>query len=275
MYIITDSGLHRYNAVTDVWTDFQSPDAYIPNGDFIIEWDGKLFRIGPDVADSSRTKMYWSIDVDPNADGASDAIDWDEAGELHLPRKYCKQLIIYFDLTGEPVIHAITRVGVFGYEFSTQKFYDTPVIYPSTVGAGYGAIVWRGELYIPVGRDAYKYNGSTIQVVSPSRDDGLPSNMRGDILQLVAGHAFYYAVISTAVAGTDTTLEMQFYTDASEDSAEAVLFERSGRGAPRARRRVTGRRRPRPWPARTPQRAVRPPRPGSRRSRRSRRPRCP
>lgn len=227
LYLITDSGLHRYNALSDAWKDYASPDTYIPNGDALIEWDGKLFRLAADPANSSVTKMYWTIDPDPDNDAASTSADWTEAGTLHLPRKYCQQLIIYFDLTGEPVIHAVTKLGVYGYEFTSYKFYQTPLTYPTIGTAGKGATVFRGELIVPAGRNVYKYNGSTIQVVSPSKDDGLPANLRGDVQQVVTGHSFFYSVISTVIAGSASGPSMQFYTDTTPDAGETVVFQES------------------------------------------------
>lgn len=224
MFVITDLGLHSYNAVTNTWVDFASPDAYVPTGDYLIEWDGKLFRIGQDDNDSSLTRIYWTVDPDGDDDEESEASDWTEGGLLHLPRGYCQQLLIYFDLTGEPVIHAITKVGVYGYDFASAKFYLTPVTHPTLSVAGKGAMVWRGELYVAEGSEAIKYNGSTIQSIGPSKDEGLPSHLQGDIIQLVPGHGFYYAVMSTSVGGTVETLDMQFLTD-DDPSDELVLLE--------------------------------------------------
>jgi hypothetical protein len=223
VYFITDNGLFAYDAVGDDWYDYVSPDTYIPSGDDIIVWDGKLFRIGVDTTTSSLTRMYWTDDPDPNNDGVSTVADWELGGILHLARKDCRQLLIYFDLTGEPVVHAITKSGVYGYEFDSGKFYETPVSYPHTSNAGRGAIVWRGELYVPAGQTVYKYNGSTIQVVSPNKDDGLPPYLRGDIIQLVAGHGFYYAVVSSSVQGDDESVGMEFFDDTTPD--DTVLLE--------------------------------------------------
>lgn len=196
LYILTTEGLYRYSSSTNVWKNYVS--GYKPSGYALVEWDGKLFRLGLD------NRMYWTVNPDQNNDGNSvydpntptpENNDWERSGVLHIPPGYCRQLIVYFDLTGEPAIHAITRRGVYGYDFAAAKFYETPLTYPVTDKAGYGAMVYRGELYVLAGKMAYKYNGSTIQVVSPSKDEGLPQELQGNILQLVPGHAFFYAVM--------------------------------------------------------------------------------
>jgi hypothetical protein len=199
LYFLTPSGMHRYDGTTGTWAHYMSGEV-VPNGHALVEWDGKLFRLGMD------NRMYWSINP------TSTAADWTEAGALHLPPGHCRQLIVYFDLAGEAAIHAVTRTGVFGYEFTSRKFHPTPLIYPATATAGQGAVVWRGELYVPAGAMVYKYNGSTIQAISPTRDDGLPSTLRGDISHLIAGHSFLYAVISTVAQGDPVDFSGMFST---------------------------------------------------------------
>lgn len=197
LYILTTEGLYRYSSISNIWKNYVT--GYVPSGYAMAEWDGKLFRLGLD------NKMYWTIDPDQDNNGVSaydpDTIDpttndWEVSGTLHLPPGYCRQLIVYFDLTGEPALHAVTRGGVYGYDFAAHKFFETPLTYPVTDSAGYGAAVFRGELLVPAGKTIYKYNGSTIQVVSPSKDEGLPQELQGDILQVVPGHAFFYAVLA-------------------------------------------------------------------------------
>lgn len=230
LYILTQSGLHRYDSSTDTWDDYVS--GYIPSGYAMIEWDGKLFRLGLD------NTIYWTINPDQDNNGISvydpltpgaNTNDWEAAGQLHIPSGYCRQLIIYFDLTGEPVIHAVTRAGVYGYDFASKKFYETPLTYPVTQNIGQ-AMVYRGELYVPAGKTGYKYNGSTIQIVSPSKDDGLPEQLQGDIIAFVPGHAFYYALISSYLAGTTEPVDIEFF-DASNPLDPYIMSEATSYGS--------------------------------------------
>ena len=211
LFILTDIFLYEYDVDTLTWSNntVDPPES----GYALIEWDGKLFRLGMD------NHLYWSL-----GDGV-----WEDGGTLHLPPGYCRQLMVYFDLTGEPVIHAITRVGVYGYDFDSKKFFATPLTFPVTQNAGKGAVVFRGELLVPAGKIIYKYNGSTIQVISPSKDDGLPETLQGDIVQLIEGHAFVYAVISTAVGG-DPTPEVEFF-DASNPIDPFIISPAIANGA--------------------------------------------
>lgn len=231
LFILTTEGLYRYSSITNVWKNYVT--GYKPSGYALAEWDGKLFRLGLD------NKMYWTIDPDQNNDGNSvyvansptpETNDWEVSGILHLPPGYCRQLIVYFDLTGEPALHAITRGGVYGYDFAAHKFYETPLTYPVTDKAGYGAMVFRGELFVIAGKMGYKYNGSTIQVISPSKDEGLPSELQGNILQLVPGHAFYYAVMEQVTTIQNQPTQGPFF-DPSNPLDPHVMDEAVSYGA--------------------------------------------
>lgn len=164
-----------------------------------IVWDDKYFRL---TADGEF--FYRTVDPDPLIQtGGEFFTDWTACGRLHLPTGYCGQLLLYFDLTGEIVIHAITKIGVFAYDFGARRFYPTALAFPYTDNAGHGAIMWRGELHVPAAASIYRYNGSVIQNVGPSKDDGLPSELHGDVVSLVEGHGFYFSVLQARQAQTD------------------------------------------------------------------------
>lgn len=184
VYIQTQSHLYEYDGTT--WDDEEL------GGYAIIMWDDKLFRL------DNTNQMHWSIDP-------LDTGSWTLAGQLPLPAGYCNQLIIYFDQTGESCIHAITRVGLWGYEFDSHKFYITPLTFPNTPRVG-KAVMHRGTLYVPAGAAVYSYDGQTIQVVGPAKDDGLPPEVRGDVIQMVSSHGYLFAVLSAE--GTEDDLEL-------------------------------------------------------------------
>ncbi|CCF85833.1 hypothetical protein [Nitrolancea hollandica] len=176
LYFISNAGLDWYNVNTNTWGQDVAA-----GGSAMVVYDGKLFRLHNNV-------LYWSIDPPSGT--------WDANGSLSLPAGYCKQLVVYPDLTGEAAIHAVTRVGLYALDFDAARFYETPLTYPVAPKAITGAAVWRGDLYIPVDRELYKYNQSVHTEVGPDRDDGLPATVRGEIRQVVPGHGFYYIVMN-------------------------------------------------------------------------------
>ena len=64
--------------------------------------------------------------------------------------------------------------------------------------AGLSSLKWRDSVYFPVGLAVYKYKvgqTSTLQVVGPDRDHGLPSAYRGTIRKLVGTHNDLIALV--------------------------------------------------------------------------------
>lgn len=200
LWIQYDNGLVKWNGTTAKEYHAAEPapiDSSPVNlpGIAATVWDDKYFRLTPDL------QLYYytipNIGAGPSGTFYS---DWVYCGRLQLPQGYCEQLLVFFDLTGELVIHAVTKVGVWAYDFAARKFYQTGLMFPYTESAGNGAIVWRGELYVPAGSTIYKYNGSSVQNVGPAKDDGLPAQLQGDIVSLVAGHGFYFSVLQARPA---------------------------------------------------------------------------
>ena len=183
LYILTSSNLYRLN--TSTWTT-QAAGGYA-----LVAFDDKLWRL-----DNSNV-MQWAI--------TSTITSWTAGGTLRMPVTYCKQLIEFFDQTGLPAIHAITRLGVYGYDVDTARFYKTPLTHPLMASAGQGACVWQGALWVPVGASIYKYTGSVVQAAGPDKDDGLPSELQGNTLQVIPGHASLFCIVNATGASTTST----------------------------------------------------------------------
>ena len=231
LWIQCENGILIFNGSS--WNSYYDDgvivDATDLPGTAAIVWDNKYFRLTPDGY-----MWYYiipDIGVDPDT-ATFFSTDWIDAGRLHLPTGYCRQMLMFFDLAGEMVIHAITKRGLYGYSFAEKRWYETPLSFPYTQTAGRGAIVWRGEIYVPAGPTIYKYNGSTVQNVGPAKDDGLPTELQGDIVQLVAGHGFYFSVIQAraqvdSLVGAETD-EVRF---ASPQYRDVVAEQPATQGA--------------------------------------------
>lgn len=188
LYVLTDSTLYQYDGPTLTWTSQAQP------GYALCSFDDKLWRL------DNTNAMQWALPGNGIA-----ALAWNAAGRLLIPAGHCKQLLTYYDATGAEAIHAVSRIGVWGYDFDTTRFTLTPMQHPAVPGAGQGACVWQGALYVPVGSSLYKYTGSLVQSMGPDKDDGLPIAMQGNIIQAVPSHTFLYGIInSTTAPATDT-----------------------------------------------------------------------
>lgn len=220
LFIQCTRGIAVYDGTSfDQFYDTDPPEAPVGARDIpgvaSIVWDDKYFRL------TAEGEMFYYIIPDPDVfAGSAFYTDWTDCGRLHLPAGYCGQLVLYFDLTGEIVIHAVTKIGVFAYDFGARKFYPTALAYPYTESSGQGAIMWRGELNVPAAASVYKYNGSVIQNVGPSKDDGLPPELHGDVVSLVEGHGFYFSILQANSAQTD-------FVSAGDDEVRfAGIFDR-------------------------------------------------
>lgn len=162
-------------------------------GKCLLVWNDSLYLLTNDGALSRLAGGTWTPNV----------------ATLDLPSGSAKQMLVYFDSQLNAIPHVVTDRGVYAFDLDAQAFFPTPMTYPIHPKVG-TAIVWRGDLYVPVGATVYKYNTQTIQVVGPDKDEGLPSDYRGYVKQLVGTHPFYYAIIDASFSSGTTALNLLY-----------------------------------------------------------------
>lgn len=202
LVILTGSALYMYDGATGQGHEWQAAlvNDPIAQGYAACVWDDKLFLLGIDNV------MRWTVADLRDCIQNQTLPQYQEAGRLLLPSGWCQQLLLYTDQTGEVGIHAITREGLYYYDFATERFYQTPFTWPVSDEVGRAA-VWRGQLLVPIGQTVYLYNGSLVQTIGPDRDDGLPAEVRGRVKACVPGHGYWFAVLATRGAQTGSSLE--------------------------------------------------------------------
>lgn len=188
LYILTATTLYAFDAAAAAPNDWTSQAV---GGYALASFDDKLWRL------DTTNAMQWALSSAPTV--------WTAAGRLLLPVGHCRQLIVFWDQSGLPALHAITRTGVAGYDPDTQKFYPTPLVHPPLDSAGRGAAVWQGALWVPAGAGVYRYSGNLVQASGPDKDDGLPPQLHGTVRQMVAGHGFLWAVINAPAASASSS----------------------------------------------------------------------
>lgn len=96
------------------------------------------------------------------------------------------------------IIYAATETGLWAHDNLNNRFvksYD----FPRKNGAGTWTKEFQGDIFIPAGEGIYIYTPGptpTIDVMGPDRDEGLPANERGDIVQLEVAHNELIALIN-------------------------------------------------------------------------------
>lgn len=106
-----------------------------------------------------------------------------------------RDLIIYLDRDTQPCVHIITDRSVWAFDDGGPRVFPTSLQFPQSPFSGVGSAVWRGDLYVAGGMDIYRYNGDVVSNIGLSRDDGLPRNYAGNVIDLAAGLNGLYALV--------------------------------------------------------------------------------
>ena len=169
---------------------------------YLAVWDERLWGIS-----YSGQLWYISEALDTSA-GVVDNTEVLDA-KLTLPDGYVTKLFVARDASGEPIIYAATKKGLWAHDATNSRFVETQLGLPFHPHAGKGTLRWRDSVYVPSGLTLYKYvNGANQAVVTttgPDRDDGLPTDNRGSILQLAATHNELIATVDATVAPLQTS----------------------------------------------------------------------
>jgi len=167
-----------------------------------IHWDNKLFKL-----DSLGATTY---STDPSAASPT----WAACGDLAdegLADNDVTGLSIYRNASGNPIIYAQTKVGLFAYSWDSgtpanSYWTETELALPNHPTCGKGGVWWRGDFYISAGLDVIKYKAaatSSTESVGLSKDDGLPSEYRGEITKFIQGYNEFFALVDASlVTGT-------------------------------------------------------------------------
>ncbi|RJO63693.1 MAG: hypothetical protein C4523_19625 [Myxococcales bacterium] len=144
-------------------------------------WDNKL------IALSTTGQLYSSLD-------GSTFTSYGDEGKLDeawTPR----HLKVFYDRSGNPAICLITDRDVWFFDPAGPTLYRASLQFPPGPSQGLGAAVWRDELYVSVGMGVHRFNGSSVSAIGLDRDDGLPIEQRGYIVDLQEEYNGLYALI--------------------------------------------------------------------------------
>ena len=123
---------------------------------------------------------------------------WEFQSAIPVHETPVQNMFIYRDVSGEPVIHALTETALWIHDHANQRFLKTDVTFPRSPRNGLGAVVWRGDLYISAGLSVYRYGGGgapVLSLVGPDRDQGVPWPGESMIVKLVPTHNRLLAAI--------------------------------------------------------------------------------
>lgn len=159
----------------------------------------------------------WAVDADNKLWSTSDGAAWlprlrpekadtetvDPADYVTIdPSRPVRHLLGYMNRAGDPTLFAVTDQDLWAYDFQSNRWELTPVQFPPHPDFGLGAAVWRpGEdLHLSAGMDTVRMTGAAVVVpnAGPSRDEGVPVEYRGKIVDLQPELSCLYALVQGA-----------------------------------------------------------------------------
>lgn len=160
----------------------------------------------------------WALDTEGKLWSTGDGVTWDPVFATTAPEngvtadksKYVsfdlsrspKHLVTYMNRNGDPSLFLVTDRDVWVYNDSVRLWQPTAIQFPPHPDFGLGAAVWRpGEdLHVSAGMDTVRLTGAAVVVpnAGPSRDEGVPVEYRGKIVDLQPELSCLYALVQGA-----------------------------------------------------------------------------
>lgn len=176
------TGGYSYTSDGAAWTD-DTKDAL-----YLAQWDDRLWGI------DNTGLLWWASQIGSEQDDA----------QLPLPDGSVTNLFAGRNGAGTLVLYAATTVGLFAHDDATKKWLLVDWDLPYHVDNGKGSRRWRDSIYVSAGTAIYRYiqgsNNAVVTLMGPDLDDGLPSDKRGVIRQLVGSHNELLAITDGTTA---------------------------------------------------------------------------
>lgn len=155
---------------------------------YLAFWDDRLWGI------TTTGQLWYSYNLSVFSNDA----------QLPLPDDYVNDLFVARNAAGAMVLFAATQDGLWVHDNDFTRWRPTELELPTSPDNGVGATRWRDSTYIPSGLAIYRFiQGENSAIVTPmglDMDDGLPSNQRGVIRQLLGSHNDLLAVLDSTSA---------------------------------------------------------------------------
>lgn len=168
---------------------------------FLI-WDDKLLCLDTDgqlhySTDGSAFTSYSTLTTLAKVDAA------------YVPRS----LVSFYDQGGNPAAFVVTNRRVFAFDASGPKLYPVTALDMSHPYGGLGAAQFRANLYVSLGMGVRRYTGDVAQPIGLDRDDGLPLNYRGRVLDLEPENNGLFALCVGGESGATSYAHLQVWTE--------------------------------------------------------------
>ena len=191
---------------------------------YLAFWDDRLWGI------DQSGQLWYTLTIDGTP--VNDA-------KLPVQDSFVTDLFVGRDSTGEQILYAATKVGLYAHDVANARWVETQFQLPFHDFNGVGSVRWRDAIYNPSGLGIYKYingnNNAVVTVMGPDRDDGLPSTYRGTVKKLVGTHTELLAAIDATTspgAVSSTSIPHQYGATAGMNAhSSPVIAPGSGQSS--------------------------------------------
>jgi hypothetical protein len=148
-------------------------------------WDDKLFMLTTDG------KVKWTLDG---------GINWNTVAQIpdgSVPT----HILSFVNRADDPIIYVVTNNFVWALNFDAQMLIKTKLYSPQHPTSGLAAEYHNADLYYAAGLGVSLYNLQTISPVGLDRDQGLPTEFRGYIVDMEGSNNGLFALVRGQTAG--------------------------------------------------------------------------
>mgnify|MGYP003652248804 FL=1 len=158
---------------------------------FFTYWQDKLYVLAEPSGGGVATQQARLFYYDTSNQASINFSIWQPDAYVPAEAGDVTAMFIGRDVANNPIIYLNTTKGLFVHDDANTRIIETEVGLPFQPDAGKGSVKWRDAIYFGVGTGVYKYqvgDPSTLSVVGPDRDHGLPQNYQGTIISMVGSH---------------------------------------------------------------------------------------
>lgn len=161
----------------------------------MVEWDDKIVALGAD-----------------GQCGIWDGVAWDLDDAIRLRGdRTPRNLVVWWTQNRDPAVYIVTDRDVWVIDPLIPTLYRTGLQFPRHPDQGLGSAAWRDDaMYVSVGVGVHQLSlGGVVSAMGLDRGDGLPSYLRGKIVDLEPEYNGLLALVegvSSVVTGSDDAL---------------------------------------------------------------------
>ncbi len=219
IYLARGADGYSYSSDGSSWTDVAGATE---TAQAFCVFDGTLYKLEPGGA------------VESSTDGTT----WGAVVTLPWPSGDYTTMFEYVNLSGDPALHVAHRRGIDYIDATNKKFYRSGLQVPRHAQGGRGCQVWRGDAVAYfAGLTGYMYTPGSIRVIGLDRDDGVPVELRGNVIDLAQGNAVLFAALDNSTVDSTppssnltTTFGMHQPKVGSRSSGTPMILAYNGTG---------------------------------------------